>query len=287
MDRSVDIALLQTFLEVARTRHFGRAAARLFITQSAVSARIKHLEEQLGVELFLRVRNDIQLTADGQRLLPHASNLVLGWERARQEIASDHGRLTLGCLSDLWPLWLRLGILRSAAAGCGLRIELLPNDLLLQRLRAGLLDIGLVFDPPGDSLVLSKRLALARAVLVSTCRGLTASEAVTSGYVLIDWGPAFAHRHAQLYPDLPPSHVAISHAAAALDILLLEGGSAYLPEEMVVEHLRHGRLHHVRDAVAIERDVHLAWRQELPLSGAAGAIIEAGSPPGIVRPLPA
>ena len=46
---TMDIALLKTFLEVAKTRHFGRAAENLYITQAAVSARIKQMEEDLGV----------------------------------------------------------------------------------------------------------------------------------------------------------------------------------------------------------------------------------------------
>ncbi|HEY5717214.1 MAG TPA: LysR family transcriptional regulator, partial [Motiliproteus sp.] len=52
MSSSVDTALLRTFLEVQKTRHFGRAAEQLYLTQSAVSFRIRQLEELLGVKLF-------------------------------------------------------------------------------------------------------------------------------------------------------------------------------------------------------------------------------------------
>ncbi|MEX2517286.1 MAG: LysR family transcriptional regulator, partial [Gammaproteobacteria bacterium] len=45
----MDVDLLKTFLEVQRTRHFGRAADNLFLTQSAISARIRQLEDELGV----------------------------------------------------------------------------------------------------------------------------------------------------------------------------------------------------------------------------------------------
>nr|VUD34356.1 HTH-type transcriptional regulator hdfR [Raoultella sp. NCTC 9187] len=48
----MDTELLKTFLEVSRTRHFGRAAEALYLTQSAVSFRIRQLENQLGVNLF-------------------------------------------------------------------------------------------------------------------------------------------------------------------------------------------------------------------------------------------
>ena len=65
----MDIDLLKTFLEVEKTRHFGRAANNLYLTQSAVSARIRLLEETLGVTLFIRHRNNIQLTKKGERLV--------------------------------------------------------------------------------------------------------------------------------------------------------------------------------------------------------------------------
>lgn len=62
----MDTELLKTFLEVSRTRHFGRAAEALYLTQSAVSFRIRQLENQLGVNLFTRHRNNIRLTTAGK-----------------------------------------------------------------------------------------------------------------------------------------------------------------------------------------------------------------------------
>ena len=67
--RCMDIELLKTFLELSRTRHFGRAAENLFISQSAVSARIRQLEDSIGAPLFTRDRNNIQLTSAGERFL--------------------------------------------------------------------------------------------------------------------------------------------------------------------------------------------------------------------------
>jgi len=57
----MDTDLLKTFLEVSKTRHFGKAADNLFVTQAAVSARIKTLEKMLGASLLVRSRNNIHL----------------------------------------------------------------------------------------------------------------------------------------------------------------------------------------------------------------------------------
>ena len=91
----MDIELLKTFLEVRRTRHFGKAAENLFLTQAAVSARIRQLERLLGVKLFIRSRNNIQLTSEGERLVGHAQTVLLAWSRARQELALETGQITL------------------------------------------------------------------------------------------------------------------------------------------------------------------------------------------------
>ncbi len=104
----MDTELLKTFLEVSRTRHFGRAAEALYLTQSAVSFRIRQLENQLGVNLFTRHRNNIRLTAAGEKLLPYAETLMNTWQAARKEVAntSRHNEFSIGASASLWECML-------------------------------------------------------------------------------------------------------------------------------------------------------------------------------------
>ncbi len=85
----VDIRFLTTFLEVAETRHFGRAAENLYLTQSAVSARIKLLEEYFNTALFIRNRNSIQITPAGEKLIPFAQELSETLSKARKLLAEE------------------------------------------------------------------------------------------------------------------------------------------------------------------------------------------------------
>lgn len=101
----MDLNLLKTFLEVHRERHFAKAAENLFVTPSAVSARIRQFEKQLGVHLFERNRNNICLTAADERLLNHAKTLVNGWENARYEVITGAGVTEQFSILGVPSLW--------------------------------------------------------------------------------------------------------------------------------------------------------------------------------------
>ena len=106
----MDIEILKTFLEVNNTRHFGKAAENLYLTQAAVSARIKQLENYIGTTLFTRYRNNLQLTGAGERLVNHAETILIAWERTKSEthLQKDQKKiLAIGATSGLWDLILQ------------------------------------------------------------------------------------------------------------------------------------------------------------------------------------
>ena len=82
----VDLDAVRTFVAVADGGQFQEAAARLSITQQAVSKRIAALEKDLGVRLFTRTARGAQLTIDGQAFLPHARDLLQVEERAAASV---------------------------------------------------------------------------------------------------------------------------------------------------------------------------------------------------------
>ncbi len=67
---------LKTFVTVAEEGHLTRAADRLFTSQPAISAHIKSLEEELGITLFTRTPKGMQLTTEGEQLLPRAQQTL-------------------------------------------------------------------------------------------------------------------------------------------------------------------------------------------------------------------
>lgn len=252
-------------MEVARTRHFGKAAEHLCVTQSAVSARIKLLETTLGVALFTRRRNDIQLTPSGHGLLRYAETIVRSWARARQELALDgsfHRSLAVGCQLDLWPIRVRdwAAALRNTRPELALQIEILPADALWQRLSSDLLDLVVLFEPPRSEELELEPVCELELRMVSTHPDLGATEAIARDYILVDWGTPFMIAHSDQFPELPASSLRLSQGLMALDLLRRLGGAAYLPLGMVDEALAKGELHLVADAPVIPRKVYAAFR---------------------------
>jgi DNA-binding transcriptional LysR family regulator len=80
----LDLTQVRAFVEVAERLHFGRAAARLFLTQQALSKRIQRLEHALGEPLFVRGTRGVELSDAGHRFLPHARQLLAAADAAAQ-----------------------------------------------------------------------------------------------------------------------------------------------------------------------------------------------------------
>ncbi|MFC3095739.1 LysR family transcriptional regulator [Alteromonas sediminis] len=101
----MDVRFFNTFIEVAKTKHFGKAAENLYLTQSAVSARIKQLEEYFNAPLFIRERHSIRLTSTGERLLPFAESMVVTLNDARRALQEvDVQLLSTAATSNAWHL---------------------------------------------------------------------------------------------------------------------------------------------------------------------------------------
>lgn len=254
----MDTELLRTFLEVNRTRHFGKAAANLYLTQSAVSARIRMLEQAVGVPLFTRARNDIRLTPHGRKLVKHAEAILTAWNRARQEIAVDvEGKtaLTAAGVPSLWdmmlPAWVESFCVD--APEVVLSVEALDVDSILRRLAERTLDLGIMLESPQLADLMVDEFTRIRFLMVSSQTGISSAQAVQSDYFLVNWGTWFTTAHARAFPDLPTPSARVGLGRIARALMLGRGGSAYLAEPMIDKDVEEGRLHLVADAPVFER----------------------------------
>ncbi|MBB1362195.1 HTH-type transcriptional regulator HdfR [Shewanella sp. SR44-4] len=263
----MDTDLLKTFLEVSRTRHFGKAAENLYLTRSAVSFRIKQLENILGIELFERLRNNIQPTPAGERMLGHAEAVLNAWERAKQDIILNQqhsAQLALSAGDNIWDAFLQgfLQPLHLGLEGVALRTDVLPAVVMTRQLIERTLDIAITFDPPKLDGVILVKLAEVKLYLVCKQAGVKLTQTPTLPYIKVDWGTAFNITHAQDFTMLPLPVLHTSSARMALDFILNNGGCAFLPEALIQPYLDNGTLYVVDDAKCIHRHVYAAYWAE-------------------------
>ncbi|SEA56979.1 LysR family transcriptional regulator [Alkalimonas amylolytica] len=260
----MDTELLKTFLEVHRTRHFGKAAANLFLTQSAVSSRIRQLEQHLGVTLFSRYRNNIQLTTAGERLLPHAETMLVTLQRARQDVAitaDQQQQLVIASTATLWDCYLlaRFSVMQRQLPAISWRAESLERESMIRGLLERQLDLALLFDPPKtDDLQVEHHTELKLLPVIHSDFEPTKA-AMQANYVLMDWGTAFQIKHADILHEEIRVTVRTNHAGIALTSVLQQKGAAYLPETMVAQQLQQGVLQQVEDAPVIGRNLYAAY----------------------------
>lgn len=259
----MDIELLKTFLEVRRTRHFGEAAENLFLTQAAVSARIRQLEQLLGAPLFIRTRNNIQLTSEGERLVPHAETVLLAWSRARQDMALDtqqSSQIYIGVRSGMWSMALqeRLQALHQQMPDVAIRTEGHVPDSAIKMLLDRTLDIAISYDPPNLPEFKLRALGELQLHLYSSRNKQSVDEATAQDYVYVDWGSAFSRFHAKRFGDDITPVLRTNIGQSAREFIIENGGAAYLPTTLLKSVRK--RLYQVTDAPLFKRRIHAAYR---------------------------
>jgi len=144
----MDLKQLEHFVAAADEQHFTRAALRLHIVQSGLSAPIRALEEELGAPLFLRTTRRVVLTPLGRAFLAEARRVLTAASDAKQ-VATDmqglrRGRLSIGSIQGLAP-WLDLpdllGRFRTVCPDVEIRLISGGSGPLIERVREGELDL--------------------------------------------------------------------------------------------------------------------------------------------------
>jgi DNA-binding transcriptional LysR family regulator len=251
----MDIETARTFLEIVKTGSFVNAAANLNLTQTAVSARIRVLEQDLNCALFVRNKAGARLTPAGEHFLRFATTMVQVWERARNAVALPPGRdsvVTIGAELSLWSPLLRHWLLwmRRECPDLAVKTQIDSAGALIDQVQDGSLDIAIVYAAPRRPGVIAELLFEEKLVLVRTTptrKPLRAEERV-----YVDWGKDFAADHQAAFPSQPNPVVSISYGPLALDYILAVGGAGYFRKGFVRPYLEEGRLAVVPNSPAFE-----------------------------------
>ncbi|WP_448956184.1 LysR family transcriptional regulator [Labrys neptuniae] len=124
----MELRQLAHFLAVVEERHFTRAARRVHLTQSSLSASIRALESELGGELFVRNTRNVEVTEAGRALLPHARQTLACAEEGRDAVAGVRGllrgQLAIGVIQTFGMLHLPSLLARYHRLHPGVRLRL-------------------------------------------------------------------------------------------------------------------------------------------------------------------
>ena len=144
----MDILKLRSFVMVARLGHLTRAAERLFLTQPAVTAHIKAIEQEIGIALFDRAPGKITLTKSGEILLGEAEHVLAVFEgfasKAKQIKGEVTGNLLIATIddSDFTKLGGLLFGLRNSLPLLQIKTRLVLADDVIDGVANGLFDAG-------------------------------------------------------------------------------------------------------------------------------------------------
>ena len=227
----MDIDQIKTFLSVAANGSFVEAASRLYVTQSTVSTRIQRLEAYMGIALFVRNRSGATLTLPGRRFLRHAKSLLVTLEQARHDIGLPsryRASITIGARIALWdtllPDWI--GRIREQVPDISIRSEIGFEEDLMRCLIEGSMDIGMMYTPQHSAGLKVEHLFDETLVLLTTDPN---KPWPNDNYIYVDWGPGFYSQHSNHYPNLERPGQLVNIGWLAVQLILSNGGSSFLP----------------------------------------------------------
>lgn len=261
----MDTTLVKTFLEVVACDSFAGAANRLFVSQSAVSLRIKSLEAHLGRPVFKRSKTGITLTPAGYQFVRYANSFLQVWEEAKQQVAVPEKYEDVLVVAGEDGLWNRFLIrwvpqLAKHLPTLAFRAELGRSDRIIRQMMEGTVDLAVMYSPsirPGISVE-----ALFEDVMVMVSTDPTTG-GINEQYIYVDWGEAFSAFHKELFPNDDHARMTFRLGNVTLNYLLNNRGSAFMPLRLVEPYVRARKLFIVEELPRFHLPVHIAWRNDI------------------------
>lgn len=268
----MDSELLKTFLEVSKTRHFGRAAESLYLTQSAVSFRIRQLENQLNVSLFTRHRNNIRLTTAGERLLPYAEHLINTWQLAKKDVSLSmhHNELTVGASTALWEAYLTPWLKRLYATHSNLHIEarVAQRHLLVKQIHERQLDLLITTEAPKMDELASQQIG---HVSLALFRAAGQKHQDNPPYLKVEWGADFQHHDKYLTGQDDTPILTTTSAHIARELLPSTQSCGFLPE--CWQNI-YPEIERVPDVESVPRPLYAVWMHNSEYQSALRKLLE-------------
>lgn len=287
----MDIQQLRYFIAVAQELHFNRAAAKMHVTQPTLSQQIQKLEKELGAPLLERSPQSTRLTAAGKKFLPHALSVLDQLQKGVQELREDadavSGTVRVGVIPTIGPYLMPEMIIRLGKTAPRVRMELHEEttSVLLEKLRAGNLDVGILALPVEDrgisSRVLKQEpffLAVPEKHRLASKKAVTRQDVLQEKLLILKEGHCFGQQSIQFCKLARTDARVVFEGSSLTSVLALAEageGVTFVPQ-MAVSRLSGFRLKFIPFSQAERplRGIGVAWRLSAPLDRAQKAMIE-------------
>ena len=286
----MNLDFVEAFYWAAALKNVTRAADKLFLTQSAVSARIARLEEELNTPLLDRRGKHFRLTTAGARFYSEAERLLGLWRDIKTRLGSGPQRpvsLQVGAIESVLHSWLIPWMERLRVEQPQLELQLIieTTDGLHDLMRRGALDLVLASLPVHVDGVRTRELPSMPMGFVGkrtlhTRRGYTLAQLAQGGLLTFQRGsqPYVALLDVLRSAGLEASRVHTSSSISAMVRLVASGfGVATLPHPAVQRLARTEGLRLLPcDVALVALPIHMSWRAD-PTSGVIDAVVESAA----------
>lgn len=252
----MDSAQLEAFIAVSKTLNFTKASEHLHISQSAVTARIKALELDVGKTLFLRDNRNVSLTSAGAAYLPFAERMLRLHEESKVTLSDEfEHRIVLSAPGSVWHYAYLQRIFRFRESHPKVAVKFLsyidPDYIIRDLLLDGVVHVAIRFDPPEQAKVTRIPLFEDELLLVSArdrTAPVTARDFYSQAYCHIEWGQPFPDWFQSIAgPGFIPA-LQTDHSSIMLTMLLQGAGFGFMPRSIARPYLDDGRLVRLRAA---------------------------------------
>lgn len=278
---NISLEDVRAFLVISELESFRQAADRLAVSQSALSRRVRKIEDQLGARLFDRSTRRVALTAVGREFIPLAQRMVGEFERSLERIGDVIGRRR-GLVTVASLMTVACGVLprvaeRFGAANPNVKLRILDatGPEILEHVRSGEAEFGIDMEGEPDAEIAFEPLAVEHYVLA--CR----PDHPLAGTAPLPWSAVEGHRCVVLGPDSGigrqlrasvPSidwQVEMQHLGTVLGFLAAGVGVAAVPA-LALSSINSAELSYRRlTRPEVERRIGLIRRRGAALSPAA------------------
>ena len=275
----MSIELARTFLEVVGSGSLAGAAERLNLTHSAITMRIKALEQLMGRRLLVRSKAGATMTPAGVRFHRHAEVLVRTWQQTQRHMSlapGFEGILSVGADPSLWDDLMAdwACATRREQPQVAIRCESGSAERLIEALFQGWIDFCVVFEPQSRSGFHIEKLFDDPMILVSS-EDRSYLDHFDPAFIQIDWDEGYRASIEKYDADRNETpHLSAATASLGLRFIDAFGGSTWMPRRVFESRSFTRPLYPVRNAVVFERSAYLVYSQEAMRDGLPGISIE-------------